>query len=308
MKKIFAILGLLVFTSSAALATQEVIYCVHTTENIRMKDLMRHVYPEPFYLDYHYEIRVDGYINDEDIRFIIDWNVNKVIRDFDLRNAKLQDNRLDDYTFSPDRIPGRPLEQNFLMFNKLYLPETLSYIGKYAFYNNSIKDFYIPESVQKIDEYAFGGASIYNGFHIPLSLIEIQKGAFTHFRYLKDVVIPEGVSVISEDAFYHSSIEGYMCLPSNLKSIEKRALCNYQIPQTYQDICYLNIPDLYCKSIIPPQCDKYAFATEVYYAKYGNQNTLNTTLHVPLGCGDAYRNAPGWNLFENIVETNLFPQ
>ena len=91
------------------------------------------------------------------------------------------------------------------------IPESVTHIGGYAFYYNSIKQINIPESVTHIGNHAFEGSEGLKELVIPKSVNHIGKSAFRHCDSLTKFTIQKSISEIdweiicepkSENAFF----------------------------------------------------------------------------------------------------------
>lgn len=149
---------------------------------------------------------------------------------------------------------------------------------------------------------------------LPQGIIEIP-GAFLPYNYVLDtILIPDNVIRIGGQAFQMDYLK-YIRLPKNLKKIdwyafEANDIEDIILPETlefigrgaFSTIEYLK--KVYCKAQNPPtaELDPMNYNTGPFHwsGEY-------CTLYVPVGSGDLYRNAEGWQDFYQIVETNDFP-
>ncbi|MBR4364838.1 MAG: leucine-rich repeat protein, partial [Prevotella sp.] len=93
--------------------------------------------------------------------------------------------------------------------------------------------------------------------------------------------LPNGLTTIGESAFFYCENLQSVTIPATVTSIGESA---FAMLGTRPDVC--------CRATTPPTAAADAF----------NYSTARGTLHVPVGCVDAYRNAQGWKEFKNIVE------
>lgn len=58
-----------------------------------------------------------------------------------------------------------------------------------------------------------------------------------------------------------------------------------------------SLTKIYCRAVQPPTAGEYPFGEE------GNNSAVSPAvpIYVPIGSGDAYRAAPDWDLFDNII-------
>lgn len=85
---------------------------------------------------------------------------------------------------------------------ELVIPDGVTKIGKYAFFNcYDLASVTIPNSVTEIGEYAFKDCDGLTSVTIPNSVTEIDKYAFSGCNGLKSVTIPNSITKIGADAF-----------------------------------------------------------------------------------------------------------
>ena len=116
---------------------------------------------------------------------------------------------------------------------------------------------------------------------IPEGATIIRKNVFANCDNLADVIIPKGVTHIDYGAFQYCK---------NLKSII--------IPNSVVDIFNYaftgctSLTDMYLHSVTPPTL-----------GSYDPISSYTTTIHVPVGSGNAYKTATNWsNYADKIVE------
>lgn len=151
-----------------------------------------------------------------------------------------------------------------------HLPENATFIPKDIFSGCiNLKIVNIPSNIERIGEFAFDGCDIAE-IQLPETLKRIDQDAFQGCSQLKTVVLPASLTVIETHAF--NSCPG-------LKSV-------------------------YCKATTPPGCVATGFQTEI---DPFSQVDKTIPLYVPVGTKNAYMTAPGWDTFQNIIETDNFP-
>lgn len=115
------------------------------------------------------------------------------------------------------RSTGYFVENNYL--KSISLPETLQYIGKFAFAENfSLTQILLPQSVVTIDVGAFEKCYALERIDLPKTLKRIPGYAFNSCRSLKMIEIPESCISIGSYAFAGSGVES-VTLPASLKDI-----------------------------------------------------------------------------------------
>ncbi len=82
------------------------------------------------------------------------------------------------------------------------IPDNVSVVGKYAFYDNQlITSAVIPSGVDIIDEHAFGRCKELESVNISDTVTRIENSAFSNCVKLNNVVIPDSVTFIGSAAF-----------------------------------------------------------------------------------------------------------
>lgn len=82
------------------------------------------------------------------------------------------------------------------------LPESITYIGKYAFYNQSnLFNVIMPDGVTVIADHAFDGCDALVLDYFPTDLVSIGDYAFRGCGLIKTITLPEGVETLGKGAF-----------------------------------------------------------------------------------------------------------
>ena len=145
-------------------------------------------------------------------------------------------------------------------FTAIILPEGLTHIGNYAFYNSSETES--PDIVS---------------ITIPSTVTSIGQRAFYGYRKLASLTIPEGVSSIGESAFNGCEALGTLTLPSSLKSLGNYAFA------------YCSALNVIWSYVRTPLSINNVFV-------YTNKES-SCTLYVPYASLDAYKEAVEWKDF-----------
>ena len=103
------------------------------------------------------------------------------------------------------------------------IPDTMTTIRERAFYLNSLESVIIPNSVTSIGVAAFANNSL-TSVTLPENLTSIGDSVFAN-NSLTSVIIPESVTSIGEYAFEYSSLES-VTIPENVTSIGESAFSN----------------------------------------------------------------------------------
>ena len=142
----------------------------------------------------------------------------------------------------------------------------------------------IPNSVTSIGDKAFSGCSSLTSIMIPNSVTTIGNDAFEGCSGLTAVNIPNSVTSIGNRAFSNCSSLTSIMIPNSVTTIGDDA---------FSDCPSLN--DIYCYVTTPPRFENY------------DSINYSATLHVPATSLAAYRAAPIWSKFKNIVGDAVAP-
>lgn len=205
------------------------------------------------------------------------------------------------------------------------IPESVRSIGWSAFYGcSSLESVRIPEGVTEIPELCFFKCSSLADLYIPNSVKKIGKNNVFYDTAITEVNLGEELEEIGEYAFYFcrklekitfnspklkklsGNVFGQtnlteLVLPENLEELDKWALSGVSIkkivmPATLKKMYSTSIPrfaelDVTVYAPVPP---------EVLEGGVLNPS-VNSTLRVPAASVQAYKDAPAWNKFTNIV-------
>lgn len=119
-------------------------------------------------------------------------------------------------------------------FEKVYIPDTITDIGDYAFYCNNIRGALISPNLEKIGKYAFAD-NLFTKIIIPGTVETVEEGAFLRNR-IQTLYILDGVQEIGESAFKINEISE-IDFGNTLKVIRKDAfrnnhLDNFKLPNS----------------------------------------------------------------------------
>ena len=197
-------------------------------------------------------------------------------------------------------------------------PEGLDSIGNGAFYASDLKIADLPNSITKIASLTFSMCDRLRYIHIPengyidyipnyfaayddsLERVDIPNTikkvgtcAFDSNRMLKDIKLPNGLTYIGQNAFYKCAFDSIV-FPVSLEYLGGGSGAYWE-----------HIKKIYSLAPTPPYC-----AEDLINRGEGPFHGLtpnNIPVYVPIGSGEKYRHAFGWNYFTNIIETDKFP-
>lgn len=151
-----------------------------------------------------------------------------------------------------------------------HFPENATFIPQKVFgYCPKLKEVNLPRNIERIGQFAFNGTAITN-IQFPETLRRIDQDAFQACSQLTTIILPESLTTIETHAF------------NACKGLES----------------------VWCKAIMPPDCIPSDCEETI---DPFSQIDKSIPLYVPVGTKEAYMAAPGWNLFQNIIETDNFP-
>ncbi len=117
--------------------------------------------------------------------------------------------------------------------------------------------------------------------NLPETITKIGWESYYQLKLIDNYVIPNSVSLIEHGTFYQNSMKT-ITLGSGLQTIEYDAFVGCS-----------NLTDVYSLATVPATIAATTFPAAV---------KANTTLHVPYGTAETYRNTTNWNGFKNYVE------
>lgn len=106
-----------------------------------------------------------------------------------------------------------------LTLKSIEIPNSVSNIGKWAFYHCSLVSLSIPNSVRSIGEWAFAGCEDLKCLYLSNGISKLENGVFSGCYELEDVVIPKSVRVIGKNAFSYCKKLKTIYLPEGIREI-----------------------------------------------------------------------------------------
>lgn len=214
-------------------------------------------------------------------------------------------------------------------------PSTLKTIGGFAFANTNFTELQFNKGLEHIGLAAFQGAGMievtlpnwdvtYQEFAFehckaekvtfPDTMEEVPFGMFSNCYSLKQVTLPKNCRKIAKEAFDMCMELKEINFPETLEVIERRAITGCEMTEIVlpsnlrllgpASLGIDGLQNVYSQSVVPPVCEK---DPEGGWGPFGEGNYSATTLYVPVGTKELYRNQWGWDIFPNIVETDAFP-
>lgn len=165
-----------------------------------------------------------------------------------------------------------------------------------------------PANLQKIDSQAFYGCNSINRLVIPEGVTSIGSQAFQTCSTMTSVTLPSTLTVLGSSAFSGCSFMNTINLPENLESIGATCFSNcynlvsITIPASVTELgfaCFTGCSKLDTITVVattPP-----VVGTKNGTTSLGTSMTRLTTIKVPAGSVDAYKEAAGWSLYADRI-------
>lgn len=221
------------------------------------------------------------------------------LRHFDInRDGRLTKQEAAEVMVFPEGIFKE--NKDITYFDELQYFTALKRIPDRAFYKcSNLMRITLPEGIDAIGESAFEECVNLTLVNIPSSVRRIGGSAFCKCKNLScPIVIPEGVRVIDEWAFFKCTYLPSITLPSTLTEIKRYAflgcesLTNLTIPAGVRELSEFHpsktLTALHLKPATPPQ-------------GYSISISECTTVYVPRGSLEAYKNWQGLNNFKGTI-------
>ena len=160
----------------------------------------------------------------------------------------------------------------------------------------------VREGTQVIANNAFDRARSLEHINLPRSIKDVQLSAFRECNALQEMTFPYGMTTLGHDAMNNCNSMTQVTLPATITYIGDNAFSRCT-----------SLNDIYVKATTPPYCDTYEWYDydwdeDVIEYAFTNPQFWNSTLHVPEGSENRYRNAETWKKFVNIVGTYFEPE
>lgn len=162
------------------------------------------------------------------------------------------------------------------------IPAGTTKIGNYAFYvYSTLRTVTIPDSVTSIGNYAFGTSGL-TSITIPPAVTTISSSCFSYCVNLATVSLPDALTTIKQDAFAGCRDLKALTIPANVTTIGASAL-NIGSPT--------GKATLTMKPTTPPTIQSNTIGANV------------AKIIVPVYSLDAYKTAPNWSAYADIIES-----
>lgn len=158
----------------------------------------------------------------------------------------------------------------------------LLYIDNYLVQakHNNFSSCEIKQGTKVIADYCFGYNDILTSITIPSTVIKISDYMCCDCTSLTSITIPDSVTSIGNGAFYGCDSLTSITIPDSVTSIDYNAF-----------LSCTRLADIYLNPTTPPSLSSTSAIPD------------HTTIHVPVGSGDAYKSATNWSYHSSrIVE------
>ena len=206
----------------------------------------------------------------------------------------------DDGSGVPNVIHGNALD-GLTSLQELYLPQTVTSIGSYAFRGTGLLKIEIPEGVTELGAGAFQNCAYLTEAVLPESLTVVGRLAFASCKALTSVKLSSKTTLIKEGAFQGCTSLKDVELPESLVEVEYGAFKETAIEKvvlgenvkTLASSIWGSTPlnDITCYAVVPPSLPVDGFDQTTYE---------NAILRVPEGSMDAYLDEVGWGQFVDV--------
>ena len=201
----------------------------------------------------------------------------------------------------------------------LKLPEGLTSIGHFAFYNcKDLKDIWLPKSLSRIGEAAFFSSSanlhvadLASFCRLTVGDLYIQESSlYENDQEIVDLQIPAGVETVNNYVFTNCKNIRTVSFPEQMKSIGVRAfgdctnLESVELPESLTSISGGAFDG--CKGIKSVNAKMKASCPVIlwygYKGAFSDEVYSNAVLSIPKGLTDLYMGQEDWCRFKNISD------
>lgn len=202
---------------------------------------------------------------------------------------------------------------------KINIPETVEYLGDFAFYGTKLEEIYLPDNCYLDSRGAqFYGCYELKKAHLPSVCEIIPDDLFCYCTNLEEVNMPGGVTHIGMNAFdMCTSLNSFSTLVfhEGLLDIGRQAFTQVPIKELHlpSTVNYLgseafyfcsDLERIYCQAVNPPECEIWNLSPD-RGPFYGIPSDIK--VFIPVNTKIEYSAAFGWDYFTNFIETDDFP-
>ena len=248
-------------------------------------------------------LKITGTINKEDIAWLKELSniTTGQLSYLDLSECDIDGRTIDSHAFG-----------SCYTLQEIVLPDNLTEIGEAAFAEcYGLYKVNIPKNLNSLKRYAFHGCRYLRDISLPSTLTANDGNPFGRVKLDKLAIDNDNKAYkVVDGAIVHNKSNrivsaplnrgGTFTIPFGIKTIGTRAFqgCDFidqiEIPSTVENLydqCFdcTNIQHVYSYAQEP--CD---------YASF-HENAFQGTLHVPVGCKDAYK-TKGWEKFVSVID------
>lgn len=160
---------------------------------------------------------------DADGNLLCTWEESGIDVEKDYSDSSSTSNFWKTCTTSPYYI----LTNRYSTTTKVVIPDSVTSIGNYAFYNcTSLTSISIPDSVKSIEDKAFYNCISLANIELPNSITSIGSWAFYKCTSLTSIEVPDSVTSIDASAFSNCTSLTSITIPDGVTSIEDYTFSN----------------------------------------------------------------------------------
>lgn len=236
------------------------------------------------------EIPGQCFVNCQSFRELILPSTLRTICDLAFYNTRMEEVQ---FPCDLDSIGFAAFSESILL-QKAILPDNCHRLGGFVF-NHCIrlKKLKIPNGIQKVPNSFAGLCDSLEVVNFSGTVTEIGSSAFDGNSKLRNFKFPNNLEVIGHSAFYSCKPDSVV-FPKSLKYLGGASCKNWN-----------NVQKIYSMALVPPYCEEDNENPGNY--SFGGSTPRDIPIYVPIGTAELYRNAQGWNYFNNFIEIDKFP-
>lgn len=205
-------------------------------------------------------------------------------------------------------VPGMCFEYDTAL-EEVVLPETMEVIGDFSFcYCKGLTNINLPSSIREIQAAAFEFVAMPE-VNVPDGVTEIPEYCFASMPYVEKINVPGSVKYIGKVGIHNDPSLRTLILHEGLEELGERAITLNESLKTLTLPASLTTYGEFAINYNTSMTDLYVLAetpAEMEYDLYDPETWAFpgyevVTLHVPVGCLEAYASAPIWMKFEKII-------